>query len=59
MMSLLIKYGPVIAGFVTIFMLYLFGLLIYTHYKLCSTSPGYPERVATATGHLKVNFEKG
>ena len=56
---MLTKYGPVIAGFVTIFMLYLFGLLIYTHYKLCSTSPGYPERVATATGHLKMNFDKG
>jgi nitric oxide reductase large subunit len=53
-----VKYGPFMTGFITVIMLYLFSLLIYTHYKIQSTSPGYPERVATATGHLKLNFEK-
>ena len=59
MISMLIKNGPISTGVVTITMLYLFGVINYTHYKLCTTSPGYPERVATATGHLKLNFEKG
>ena len=52
------KYGPFLTGLVTVIMMYLFSLLIYTHYKLQTKSPGYPERVATATGHLKMNFEK-
>ena len=52
------KYGPIFTGMITVIMFYLFGIIIYTHYKLQTVSPGYPERVATATGHLKLNFEK-
>ncbi len=37
---------------------YLFVCILYTHFKSWLTEPGYPERVATATGHLKLNFEK-
>jgi hypothetical protein len=56
--SILAKYGPIFTGVITVIMFYLFGVLIYSHYKLQTVSPGYPERVATATGHLKLIFEK-
>ena len=39
-------------------MIYLFVALIYTHLKAWVTEPGYPERVATATGQNKMNFDK-
>lgn len=39
-------------------MLYSFIMLIYAHIKTWITEPGYPERVATATGHLKVIYDK-
>jgi hypothetical protein len=39
-------------------LIFLFVALIYTHLKAWTTEPGYPERVATATGHLKMSFEK-
>ena len=37
---------------------YLVVAMVYTHIKAWTTEPGYPEKVATATGHLKLNFEK-
>ena len=55
---MLAKYGPILTGMLTVIMFYLFGVIIYSHYKIQTVSPGYPERVATATGHLKLNFEK-
>lgn len=42
----------------SLFIIYLFICVAYTHYKACVTEPGYPERIATAVGHLKMNFEK-
>jgi len=45
-------------GVYTILMMYLYVCLIYTHIKTWQTTPGFPERVATATGPLKLNFEK-
>ena len=38
--------------------MYLYVCLIYTHIRTWQTEPGFPERVATATGHLKQTFEK-
>lgn len=59
--SVLIVYqskGIYAAIIFTLIMIYLFFIVIYTHIKAWSTEPGYPERVATATGHLKVTYEK-
>jgi hypothetical protein len=39
-------------------MIYLFVVTILCHLKGWITEPGYPERVATATGQLKMSFEK-
>jgi len=52
------KFGIYVAIAYSTVMIYLFMYVAYTHYKTCITEPGYPERIATATGHLKLNFEK-
>ena len=38
--------------------MYWFIALTYVQIKTWTTEPGYPERVATATGHLKITYEK-
>jgi len=39
-------------------MLYLFIVVFCLHIKTWITEPGYPERIATATGHNKIIYEK-
>lgn len=51
-------YGPYSAVGCSMLMFYLFLCIEFTHFKTWLTEPGYPERVATATGVQKVNFEK-
>ena len=39
-------------------MLYLLIAIVYLHIKTWVAEPGYPERIATATGHHKITYEK-
>lgn len=39
-------------------MVYLFICLVAAYVQAMMTVPGYPERVATATGNQKLNFQK-
>ena len=38
--------------------LYLSVCAVVSHIRAWFTEPGYPERIATATGHLRRNFSK-
>jgi len=52
------NHGIYESAIFTIILMYLYVCLIYTHIKTWQTEPGFPERVATATGALKLNIDK-